>query len=258
MFLYFSNIATVIMGKTSKAIGKKLIKLRDFLFRILILGFQVNLLLIILFRVLPVPITPLPVVRLFEQAFGKDPIRLHKDWEKLDQLGKNICLATLTSEDPKFFQHYGFDFEQIKNSMQRSFDKGKRLRGASTITQQTAKNLFFTPTRSWIRKIAEVYVTICLEVLWTKKRILEVYLNIIEMGNGVYGAEAAAQFHFNKPAKTLTSFEAAAIVACYPNPRRWTASRPSRYIRKRQALIQRYMYRIGKLPWEEQSRKKKE
>lgn len=238
------------MGKTTKAISKKLGQLRDFLVKVAVLAFQVSMFFIIVYRVVPVPITPLPVVRLFEQMFGDDPVRLRKDWESIESLGKNICLASVTSEDPKFFQHYGFDFEQIVESLKKSFDKGKRPRGASTITQQTAKNLFFTPTRSWLRKGLEVYVTVCLELFWTKKRILEVYLNIIEMGKGVYGAEAAAMFYFNKSSSKLTASEAAAIAACYPNPRRWNAARPSRYIRKKQALITRYMYKIGPLPWE--------
>jgi monofunctional biosynthetic peptidoglycan transglycosylase len=244
------------MGKTSKAISKKLTQLKDFIVRVSILAFQISMFLIILYRVVPVPITPLPLKRVFEQAFGDDPVRLRKDWESIESMGKNICLASVTSEDPKFFQHYGFDFEQISESLKKSFDKGKRPRGASTITQQTAKNLFFTPTRSWLRKGLEVYVTVCLELFWTKKRILEVYLNIIEMGKGVYGAEAAALFHFNKSAGKLSASESAAIAACYPNPRRWTASKPSRYIKKKQALIVRYMYRIGPLPWEGGRRKK--
>jgi monofunctional biosynthetic peptidoglycan transglycosylase len=244
------------MGRTTKAIGKKFEQLKSFLWRVAILFFQVSLFFIIIYRVVPVPITPLPIKRVFEQAFGDDPVRLRKDWESIESLGKNICLASVTSEDPKYFQHYGFDFEQIIESLKKSFDKGKRPRGASTITQQTAKNLFFTPTRSWIRKGLEVYVTVCLEVFWTKKRILEVYLNIIEMGNGVYGAEAAALFYFNKSSSQLTASEAAAIAACYPNPRRWKANKPSRYIRKKQALIVRYMYRLGPLPWETKSKKK--
>jgi monofunctional biosynthetic peptidoglycan transglycosylase len=245
------------MGRTTKAIGKKLLQLRDFLWRVAILSFQVRMYLIIIYRVVPVPITPLPIKRVFEQAFGDDPVRLRKDWESIESLGKNICLASITSEDPKFLQHYGFDFEQIIESLKKSFDKGKRPRGASTITQQTAKNLFFTPTRSWIRKGLEVYVTVCLEVFWTKKRILEVYLNIIEMGNGVYGAEAAALFYFNKSSAQLTASEAAAIAACYPNPRRWKANAPSRFIRKKQAVIVRYMYRIGPLPWDKKSTRRK-
>ncbi|MCG9879958.1 MAG: monofunctional biosynthetic peptidoglycan transglycosylase [Bacteroidia bacterium] len=243
------------MGKTIKAIGKKLGRLRTFLFKLGILAFQVSLFFIVIYRVIPVPLTPLPIKRVFEQAFGDDPVRLKKDWESIESLGKNICLASVTSEDPKFFSHYGFDFEQIIDSIKKSFDKGKRLRGASTISQQTAKNLFFTPGRSWIRKFLEVYVTVAIETLWTKKRILEVYLNIIEMGKGVYGAEAAALFYFDKPSSKLTSQEAAAIAACYPNPRRWTPNRPSRYIQKKQQIIVRYMHRIGPLPWSTKKKK---
>ncbi|MCF8255046.1 MAG: monofunctional biosynthetic peptidoglycan transglycosylase [Bacteroidia bacterium] len=244
------------MGKTSKALAKKFGQLKIFVGKIALIAFQVSLFFIILYRVVPVPITPLPLVRLFEQAFGDDPVRLKKDWESIESLGRNICLASVTSEDPKFFQHYGFDFEQIIESLKKSFDKGKRPRGASTITQQTAKNLFFTPRRSWLRKGLEVYVTVCLELFWTKKRILEVYLNIIEMGNGVYGAEAASLYYFNKSSGKLTANEAAAIAACYPNPRRWKANKPSRYIKKKQNLIARYMYRIGSLPWENKKKPK--
>jgi monofunctional biosynthetic peptidoglycan transglycosylase len=243
------------MGKTGKAIAKKLGLLKDFIWKVALLSFQVSLFFIIAYRIIPVIITPLPLVRVFEQAFGDDPVRLKKDWESIESLGKNICLASVTSEDPKFFQHYGFDFEQIFESLKKSFDKGKRPRGASTITQQTAKNLFFTPTRSWLRKGLEVYVSVCLELFWTKKRILEVYLNIIEMGKGVYGAEAASLYYFNKSSSQLTQMEAAAIAACYPNPRRWTANKPSKYIRKKQALIVRYMYKIGPLPWDKKQRK---
>lgn len=243
------------MGKTIKALGKKLNQLKTWLLKLLLLSFQVSLFFIIIYRIVPVFITPLPVVRLYDQAFGEDPIRLKKDWQKIENLGQNIALATITSEDPKFFKHYGFDFEQIYESLKKSFEKGKRPRGASTITQQTAKNLFFTPRRSYIRKIAEVYVTVALELLWTKKRIIEVYLNIIEMGKGVYGAEAAAQFHFKKPSNKLSKSEAAAIVACYPNPRRWNAARPTPFIIKKQNLIARYMYRLGPLPWSKKAKK---
>ncbi|MDP1726331.1 MAG: monofunctional biosynthetic peptidoglycan transglycosylase [Bacteroidota bacterium] len=238
------------MGKTTRALGKKLMQLKEFAIKVLLLAFQVSLFFIVIYRIIPVPITPLPVIRLFEQVFGDDPVRLKKDWESIENLGSNICLASLTAEDPKFFQHYGFDFEQIYESVKKSFSRGKKPRGASTISQQTAKNLFFTPTRSWLRKGLEVYVTVCIEVLWTKKRILEVYLNIIEMGNGVYGAEAASLYYFNKPAYKLSSSEAAAIAACYPNPRRWKANKPSKYIRRKQNLINRYMHKIGKLPWD--------
>lgn len=192
--------------------------------------------------------TPLPIVRVFEQISGSDEVRLNKSWRNIDDIGTNMIKAAVVSEDLKFFEHYGFDFEQIYKAIKNRINGGKKLRGASTISQQTAKNLFFTPNRSWLRKGLEFYLTICIEVLWTKKRILEVYLNIIEMGNGIYGAEAAAQFYFNKSIDKLSKQEAAVIVACFPNPRKWTANKPSRYIQRKQMVIVRYM-RYVKIPW---------
>jgi monofunctional biosynthetic peptidoglycan transglycosylase len=224
-------------------------KLWSFFVKLFILGFQLTLLCIIFYRVVPVPVTPLHIVRLFEQTTDGKPLKLSKDWKSIDYVSDKFCLAVITSEDVKFIQHYGFDFEQIQNAIERGFKNGKKLRGASTISQQTAKNLFFTPKRSWIRKAPEVCITLCLELLWTKKRILEVYINIIEMGEGIYGIEAASQYYFNKSATNLTSREAALIAACLPNPRRWHADKPSRYISRKAAIIQRYMHNIGELPW---------
>lgn len=237
------------MKRTLKAIGKKLQKLKDLLLKISLFLFQLSLFFIIIYRIVPVPITPLPIIRVFEQLSDGKSIRLHKDWESIDDLGKNICMAAVTSEDLKFFRHHGYDFEQIWEALKTSYKKGKRLRGASTISQQTAKNLFFTPKRSWLRKGLEIYVTAAIELLWTKKRILEVYLNIIEMGDGIYGAEAAANYYFQKPSSKLTAQEAALIVACFPNPIRWNPTKPTRYINRKKNVIVRYMYSAGKLPW---------
>ncbi len=195
------------------------------------------------------------LIRCVEQKMDGKEMKLKKDWEPLEKISPHLPLAVVCAEDQNFIKHNGFDFEAIDKAIEHN-ETHKRKRGASTISQQTAKNVFLWPGRSWIRKGLEVYVTVCLEVFWTKKRILEVYLNIIEMGNGVYGAEAAALFYFNKSSSHLTASEAAAIAACYPNPRRWKANKPSRYIRKKQALIVRYMYRIGPLPWEVKSKKK--
>lgn len=243
------------MKRTAKKIKNAWIAFRQWLIRLAILSFQVSLVLIVLYRVVPVPITPFHIVRVFEQVFGSDEVRLKKSWRGIDDIGDKMILASLTSEDPMFFKHFGFDFEQIQKSIERAVNGGKKLRGASTISQQTAKNLFFTPKRSWVRKVLEMYVTVCIEVLWTKKRILEVYLNIIEMGNGIYGAEAAAQFYFHKPARKLSSSEAAAIVACYPNPRRWHPDKPTRYISRKQSIIVRNMKRLGDLPWKDEDDK---
>lgn len=226
-------------------------KLWRFCILVLLLGFQLTLFFIILYRVMPVPVTPLQLVRVYEQVRDGKPMKLSKDWTSIDYVSDKFCLAVITSEDVKFIQHYGFDFEQIKNSIERGLKRGKKLRGASTISQQTAKNLFFTPKRSWIRKVPEVIITLSLELLWTKKRILEVYINIIEMGDGIYGVESAAEHYFRKPASKLSSHESALIAACLPNPRRWHPNKPSAYINRKTKVIQRFMNNIGNLPWQE-------
>jgi monofunctional biosynthetic peptidoglycan transglycosylase len=193
----------------------------------------------------------LHIARLIEQTFDHRPLKLSKDWKSIDYVSDRFCLAVITAEDVKFISHYGFDFAQIKNSIERGIRRGKKLRGASTISQQTAKNLFFTPKRSWIRKVPEVCITLCLELLWTKKRILEVYINIIEMGEGIYGVEAASQFYYHKSSANLTSRESAMIAACLPNPRRWTPAKPGPYTTRKAGIIQRFMHHIGDLPWRE-------
>lgn len=236
-------------------IGKKLkqfgLRIFDFVKSIFIIGCQYGFLLIILYRVIPVPITPLHLLRVYEQIRDGKEIKLTKDWRSIDYVSDKFCLAVITGEDVKFIQHYGFDFEQIQNSIERGMKTGKQLRGASTISQQTAKNLFFTPKRSWIRKVPEIFITLGLEIFWTKKRILEVYINIIEMGEGIYGVEAAGQHYFKKDAASLSSRESALIAACLPNPRRWKANAPSRYIDRKARIIQRFMPHIGELPWRE-------
>lgn len=246
------------MAKTAKqklkhAIGNFLEKVRF----LLIIFCQFGFLLIMLYRVIPVPVTPLQLVRVAEQLTGGKPVKLKKDWTGIDYVSEKFCLAVITSEDVKFIRHYGFDFEQIRNSIERSFKRGKKPRGASTISQQTAKNLFFTPRRSWIRKIPEVGITLCLELFWTKKRILEVYINIIEMGDGIYGVEAAGQHYFKKTASKLSSRESALIAACLPNPRKWNPAKPTRYINRKAGIIQRFMHHIGDLPWKEKEQKEK-
>jgi monofunctional biosynthetic peptidoglycan transglycosylase len=240
-------------NKHIKALKAKLVKLKNWLLKLFLLSWQYSFMLIILYRVVPVPITPLHLVRLIEQIGGSDEVRLNKSWRGIDYIGNNMVKATIVGEDLQFFYHYGFDFEQIYKAIESSVNGGKKLRGASTISQQTAKNLFFTPSRSWIRKGLEFYITISIELLWNKRRILEVYLNIIEMGKGIYGAEAAANFYYNKSASELTKHEAASIVACFPNPRRWTANKPSRYIARKEAILVRYMKYV-KIPWQEKKK----
>jgi monofunctional glycosyltransferase len=195
-------------------------------------------LLIALYRFVPVPLTPLMVLRWIE---GEG---LEKQWVDYDQLSPNLRRAVIASEDARFCQHHGFDFDAIGDAWD-GYESGGRLRGASTITQQTAKNLVLWPGGDWLRKIVEIYPTVLLELLWPKQRILETCLNIVEWGHGIYGAEAASRFYFDRSARTLTASEAALMAAVLPNPRRWSPARPTGYIRSRAATI---LARMGAAP----------
>ncbi len=206
--------------------------------------FAITLLLVIIFKWIPVPITPLMVIRCIDQKANGEELKLEKDWESIDNISNNLQLAVVCTEDQNFLVHNGFDFTAIKKAMAENKWK-KRKRGASTISQQTAKNLFLWQGRSWIRKGLEVYFTFLIEVFWSKERIMEVYLNIIEMGDGIYGAEAASQHYFRKSTANLSNQQAAAIAAILPNPRKFSASNPSRYTLKRQSFAMRQMRHWG-------------
>jgi monofunctional biosynthetic peptidoglycan transglycosylase len=197
--------------------------------------------LTVLYCFVPVPITPLMVVRVFEQAFDSEKkVRLRKDWVPFSEISKNAPQAVYASEDQKFLDHHGFDIEAMEKAWENN-KKGKRVKGASTITQQTVKNVFLWPSRSYVRKGFEAYFTVLVELIWSKERIMEVYLNVIEMGDGIYGIEAASQTYFNKPASKLNRNQAAMIAAVLPNPRRWSPAKPSAYIIGRQVWILRQM-----------------
>lgn len=186
------------------------------------------------------PITYLMIKRGFEwKATGKG-FKIEKEWLAYDQLSNNLKRAAIAGEDAHFLTHNGFDTKAIREAMAKN-KEGKTLRGGSTISQQVAKNVFLWPERSWLRKGLEAYFTFLIEIVWSKKRILEVYLNVIEMGQGVYGAEAAAHYYFHKSAKSLSKKEAALIIAILPNPRKWDARRPSNYVNGRANNIVRYM-----------------
>ncbi|MBL7926524.1 MAG: monofunctional biosynthetic peptidoglycan transglycosylase [Bacteroidia bacterium] len=200
---------------------------------------------VILYKWIPIPYTPLMIIRCFEQKAAGKPIKLEKDWVPLSQISARLPEAVIASEDQKFEEHFGFDIEAIEKAQQYNARmKGKRVRGASTITQQTAKNVFLTQSRTYWRKALEVYFSFLIEVCWSKERIMEVYLNVIEMGDGIYGAEAAAQAYFNKSALKLTAKEASLIAACLPNPRIYIANKPSRYIERKSVWIMRAMRRL--------------
>jgi len=170
------------------------------------------------------------------------------DWVPIEEISPNLQLAVIASEDQNFLKHNGFDFQAIEKAIEHN-KKGKRKRGASTISQQTAKNVFLWEGRSWVRKGFEVYFTFLIELLWSKERIMEVYLNSIEMGNGIYGAEAASQYWYKKSAKKLTQREAAGIAAILPSPRRFKANNSSSYIERRKNHIVRQMGYLGKLEY---------
>lgn len=204
--------------------------------------------IVIIYRFIPPPVTPLMVIRLFEQTFDEQrDLRLYKDWVSLDKMSPSMPLAVITSEDQKFGEHYGFDLDAIEKAQKyNKRHKGKRVKGASTISQQTAKNVFLWPQRSYIRKGFEVYFTSLIELLWSKERIMEVYLNVIEMGDGVYGAEAASEEYFGKSVSKLNNAQAALIAACLPNPIRWSPAKPTAYIKRKQAWIVRHMRVVEK------------
>jgi monofunctional biosynthetic peptidoglycan transglycosylase len=204
-----------------------------------------SIFMVLLYKWLPVPFTPLMAIRYFENP--EEEIR--HSWVPRQDISRHLQLSVIASEDQNFVKHNGFDFEAIEKAIEDN-QKGKRVRGASTISQQTAKNVFLWPGRNWFRKGLEVYFTFLIETFWSKERILEVYLNSIEMGRGIYGAEAAAQHWFNKSAANLSIYEAAAIAAVLPNPREYRANPASNYINQRKNWIVRQMNNYGKFTLE--------
>ncbi|UOX34683.1 monofunctional biosynthetic peptidoglycan transglycosylase [Flavobacterium sediminilitoris] len=207
----------------------------------LILWFNiVSVFFVLLYKFVPVPFTPLMIIRAFEQkANGKEMTCSH-DWVSIENISPNLQKAVIASEDGLFLEHNGFDFK----SMQKAYEgnqKGKKIKGGSTISQQTAKNVFLWQGRSYLRKGLEAYYTLLIELLWSKERIMEVYLNSIEMGDGVYGAQAASKYWYHKEAKNLSRIEAAGIAVILPNPRKFKASNSSAYINRRKAKISKYI-----------------
>ena len=214
-----------------------------FVFKLIIGLFLFSVLMVIIYKWVPVPFTPLMAIRYFENPDEE----VRHDWVPMGEISPNLRLAVVASEDQNFLNHDGFDYEAIKKAIDESKRRKKSSRGASTISQQTAKNVFLWPDRSWFRKGLEVYFTFLIETLWSKERILEVYLNSIEMGKGIYGAEAASMTWFGKHAENLTAYEAAAIAAVLPNPRVYRANPPSGYIQQRKNWIVRQMNNLGTL-----------
>ena len=185
-------------------------------------------------------------IRCAQQMSRGEVVRLRHHWVPLEEISPSLPAAVMASEDQRFLEHHGFDFGEIDKAIKERKD-GRRNRGASTISQQTAKNVFLWPRASWLRKGLEVYFTGLIEVLWGKQRIMEVYLNSTEMGDGIYGAEAVSQLHFGYPARDLTKANSALIAATLPNPLRYSSKDPSPYMLKRQTWIMRQMRYIESL-----------
>lgn len=214
--------------------------------RLAIWFFALSILWVLVYKFLNPPITLLMVQKGLERKFDGKPWKLDKTWKDFDELSYNLKKAALAGEDSRFMTHHGFDFEAMEKAFEKN-QKGKKIRGGSTITQQTAKNVFLWPGRSYIRKAFEAYFTVLIELFWSKERILEVYLNSIEMGDGIYGAEEASIAFFNKSASNLSKGEAALLIAVLPNPIRWSPANPTPYIYRRQSLILRNMRNLGKV-----------
>jgi len=211
-----------------------------------IIYFSLSIFSVILFRFANPPITPLMVMRYFGHDSKQGERRFLRDWVSIDKISSNMILAAIAGEDNKFPDHFGIDFEAIQNA--RKLNKYSNIKhGGSTITQQTAKNLFLTPSRTFIRKGFELYFTFLIELIWSKKRIMEVYLNIVEFGDGIYGVEAASEYYFHKPASKLNRGEAALLAATLPSPLKRNPSRPNSYLYYYQERVLGIMNQLGKL-----------
>jgi monofunctional biosynthetic peptidoglycan transglycosylase len=213
-----------------------------FAFKISIYFLVISIVWVVVLKFVPVWVTPFMISRKIDAFREDEDTEIHKDWESYDNISKEVALAVVASEDQNFPNHWGFDFDEIYDAMT---EKRKRARGASTISQQVAKNVFLWHGRSYIRKGLEVYFTVLIELIWDKRRILEVYLNVAEMGKMTFGVEAASQRFYKKPAKDLSRFEAARIAAVLPNPIRFSIKNPSAYVNKRTNQIVRQMKYLG-------------
>ncbi len=249
----FNIMATKITSKKPKPSAKKqsgsfMSKVTPFLFKAFLWFLGISIFFVVLFKFVPVPFTPLMVIRVIEnKSAGKENYFSH-DWEPLENISVNLQKAVIASEDGTFLVHNGFDFRAMQKAY-KSNERGRRIKGGSTISQQTAKNVFLWQGRSYLRKGLEAYFTVLIELIWGKERIMEVYLNSIEMGNGVYGAQAAAEHWYRKDASNLTPKQAAGIAAILPNPRKYSATSSSSYINNRKSKIVRVMRHIGKIKY---------
>ncbi len=226
-------------------------KIQNLIKWIVVAFFASTILSVVALRWLPVYFTPLMFIRMGQQVHEGRSLTLHHHWVPLEEIAPSLSTAVMASEDAHFLSHHGFDFKAIEHALLRNVKHPKKNRlGASTISQQTAKNVFLWPGRSWVRKGFEVYFTVLIELMWSKERIMEVYLNSIEMGDGIYGADAVAEHHFHTTADKLSVEQCALIAASLPNPRRFNSAKPSAYMLKRQKRIVHEMRFVKELPRE--------
>ncbi len=215
---------------------KKIFKL---LFWLAISFFIYSILIVVIYKWVPPPFTPFMIIRFVEGFIDGKPVGIDKIWEPYDEVSGNFFRAVVSGEDARFMQHNGIDWKAVKAAQRfNELHEGDRLHGASTISMQTARNAFLWHGRNYLRKGLEVYFTYLIEIIWGKKRILEVYVNIVELGKGVYGVEAASEAYFHKPAKELTRHEAALLAAILPNPRHRNPAHPSDFLEQRARFIQ--------------------
>jgi monofunctional biosynthetic peptidoglycan transglycosylase len=206
--------------------------------------FASTLFTVILLKWVPIYTTPLVLIRALEYGLEGKWVSIQKDWTPIEEISPHLQRAVIASEDPKFLSHNGFDFEAIAKAINANKRRKVKM-GASTISQQTAKNVFLYPSRTYLRKGLEVYFTVLIETFWGKKRILEVYLNVIELGPGIYGAEAAAAHYYKKPSVKLNPAEAHLFAAILPNPRKWNPKRPTNFVLRRRNFIRRNLVLLG-------------
>ncbi len=217
------------------------------LYKIPLALIALSVLWVLVLKWVPVWLTPLMIKRSIEYR-SDDRFRTQKRWRRIEQISPELAKAVIAGEDNRFFIHKGFDWEEIDNAIEEH-RRGGRRRGASTISQQTAKNVFLLPSKTWIRKAFEAYFTVLIELIWGKERILEVYLNVAEMGLGIYGAEAAAKAHFGVTAAKLSRHQACLITACLPNPIARNASNPGPYTRSRASDISNLIPKLAFPEW---------
>jgi monofunctional biosynthetic peptidoglycan transglycosylase len=229
-------------------------KIKRLVFKTIYYFFVLSIGGVVVFKFLPIPFTMTMIDRKFNSIAKGDDSEIHYKWRSYANTSREMHLAAVAAEDQNFPNHWGFEFKAMEKAHSNNM-KGKKVRGASTISQQVAKNVFLWQGRSYFRKALEFYFTGLIELIWGKKRILEVYVNVAEMGKNTFGAQAAAERIFKKSAKDLSRAEAARLAAVLPSPNKWSAAKPGPYVTRRTATIQKYMRNLGGIKYLEGLRK---